>query len=68
MANPTRFQYSLGTLLAVVTLCAVVLSAISTLGLEIVAGCSGLAWSCGFVLLLALLLIPFEAAVCLGSA
>jgi len=51
-----------------VTLCAVVLSAISTLGLEIVAGCSGLAWSCGFVLLLALLLIPFEAAMCLGSA
>ena len=63
MSNPTRFQFSLRTLLAVVTLCTVALSFITTLGRELVLGFSGLALSCVFVLLLALALIPFDGLV-----
>lgn len=55
-----RFQFSLRSLLAVVTLCAVIMAAVTTLGLEIIAGFSGLGFSCGFVLLLASALIPFD--------
>ena len=51
----TRFQFSLRSLLMVVTLCAVALSAVKTLGLEIALGFSGLGLSCVFVLLLAFL-------------
>jgi hypothetical protein len=63
MTNPPRFQFSLGSLLAVVTLCAVIMAAVKTLGLELVLGFSGLASSCGFVLLLALALVPFDSAI-----
>ncbi len=59
----TRFQFSLSSLLAFVTLCAVALAAAKTLGLELFLGFSGLAYSCGFVLLLALALIPLDSAV-----
>ena len=61
--NPPRFQFRLSSLLAVVTLCAVVLAAAKTLGFGLFLGFSGLAWSCGFVLLLALALIPLDSAV-----
>ena len=63
MTTPTRFQFRLSSLLAVVTLCAVALAAAKTLGFELFLGLSGLAWSCGFVLLLALSLIPLDSAV-----
>jgi len=63
MTTPTRFQFSLRTLFVVMTLWAVALATVSTLGLKLVLGCSGLAFSCGFVLLLALLLIPLDSAV-----
>jgi hypothetical protein len=63
MTNPPRFQYNLSSLLAFVTLCAVALAAAKTLGWELFLGCSGLAYSCGFVLLLALALIPLDPAV-----
>jgi hypothetical protein len=61
--TPPRFQFGLSSLLAVVALCAVVMAAAKALGPEIVLGFSGLAWSCGFVLLLALALIPFDSAI-----
>ncbi len=60
---PPRFQFSLRSLLMVVTLCAVVSAAAKTLGLELVLGFSGLGLSCGFVLLLALALIPLDSAL-----
>jgi hypothetical protein len=63
MTNPPRFQFSLRTVLAVVTLCAVVLAAVKTLGMKLVLGFSGLGLSCGFVLLLALALIPLDRAM-----
>lgn len=63
MTNPTRFQFGLRTLFGIVTLCAVVLGVGKALGLEVVLGLSGLAWSCGFVLLLALALVPLDRAV-----
>jgi hypothetical protein len=63
MSNPPRFQFSLRSLLAVVTLCAVALAATKTLGLEIILGFSGLGLSWVFVLLLALALIPLDHAM-----
>ena len=63
MTNRTCFQASLGTLLAVAIVCAVAFAIVRSLGLEVVLGCSGLAFSSGFVLLLALLLIPFDSVV-----
>jgi len=63
MTNPPRFQFRLSSLLAVVTLCAIVLAAAKTLGFGLFLGFSGLVWSCGFVLLLALALIPFDSAI-----
>jgi len=60
MANPPRFQFSLRTLLAVVTLCALGLALVTTLGLDLVLGFSGLIFSCGLVLLLAFALVPLD--------
>ncbi len=60
MTNPARFQFSLSNLLAFVTLCALLLAAAKTLGWGFFHGFSGLAWSCGFVLLLALALVPLD--------
>ncbi len=63
MTTPPRFQYSLRSLLIVVTLCAVVLAVIKSIGMEIIVEFSGLAFSCAFVFLLALALIPLDKAV-----
>jgi hypothetical protein len=54
------YQYSLWALLAAVTIIAVILSIITSFGLDLVAGFSGLAISCVFVLLLALALVPLD--------
>jgi hypothetical protein len=52
MTNPARFQFTLRTLLTVVTLCAVALGTAKTLGLELYLGLfSGLAWSCDVILI-----------------
>jgi hypothetical protein len=59
----TRFQFSLRTLFGVVTLTAIALAVTKTLGLEIVLGFSGLAWSCGFVILLDFAMTPLEKAM-----
>ena len=60
MITCCRFQFSLRTLLSVVTLFVVALAVITTFGMELVAGFSGLVLSCIFVLLLALALVPFD--------
>ena len=49
--------------MAVVTLFAVALAAAKTLGFEFIPGFSGLAWSFGFVVLLALTMIPLDWAI-----
>ncbi len=53
MPLPTRFQFNLRTLLAVVTLCGGFLAVVTAVGLDFVLGFSGLLLSWGFVLLLA---------------
>ena len=57
------YQYSLRSLLIFVTLFAVALSLVTTLGLELISGFSGLVLSCVFVLLLAFALVPIDWAV-----
>jgi hypothetical protein len=63
MLNRPRFQFGLGTLLTVVTLCALAMAVISTLGPKIILGCAGLVYSFALVLVLALLLIPLDPVV-----
>jgi hypothetical protein len=63
MTVPTRFQFSLRTLVEAVMMCAIVLATVSTFGLEVVFGCTGLALACGFVVLLAVALIPLDSTV-----
>jgi hypothetical protein len=60
MVNPKRFQFSLRTLMAVTTLCAVGLALLTTLGMDVLLAFCGLIFSCGFVLLLALALVPVD--------
>ncbi len=60
MTDPPRFQFSLRTLLMVVTLYAVALGAAKAIGLGLALEFSGLAWSFIFVLLLALSIVPFD--------
>jgi hypothetical protein len=55
--------FSLRTLMAIMMLCAVAGVSVTTLGLEPVAGFSGLAWSCALVLVLASALVPFDGAL-----
>jgi hypothetical protein len=49
--------------MVVVTLCALAMSVVKTLGLDVVVGFSGLAWSCALVLVLALALSPLDRAI-----
>jgi len=63
MTDPPRFQFSLRTLLTVVTLCAVALGAVKAIGPGLALEFSGLAWSFIFVLLLALTIVPFDRAI-----
>lgn len=60
MTDPPRFQFSLRTLLMVVTPYAVALGAAKAIGLGLALEFSGLAWSFIFVLLLALSIVPFD--------
>jgi hypothetical protein len=63
MIGPFRFQFTLRTLLAIVTVVAVASSCIKMLGLELVAAFSGLGLSFIFVVLVALALLPLERVV-----